>query len=72
MKSIHTVEHKKIAKLCRKTRLELNLSQQKVAKDLGISQSYLSKIESGQVRFDISIISTLAKYYKQPVSYFIK
>lgn len=70
-KSIFSKEHKTlIAKLIR-AREESGLSQQNAAKALGHSQSYISKIESGQRRIDIIQIKEFAKLYKKSASFFI-
>ncbi|MEK7075252.1 MAG: helix-turn-helix transcriptional regulator, partial [Patescibacteria group bacterium] len=36
------------------------------------TQSYLSKIESGQRRFDVLQLKEFAKLYKKPLDYFVK
>ncbi|MFA5113738.1 MAG: helix-turn-helix transcriptional regulator [Candidatus Margulisiibacteriota bacterium] len=47
------------------------LDQVKVASKLGKSQSYISKIESGQRRLDIMQLKEFAVLYGKPLNYFI-
>lgn len=54
----------------RQSRDYLGLSQDEVAKYLGIPRSALSNIENGQRKIDFLELQKLAKLYKQPVSYF--
>ena len=42
-------------------------SQLNIAKSLGISQKYLSKIELGQRTPSASLLAKFASYYNQPV-----
>ena len=48
------------------------IGQIEVAEKLGRTQSYLSKIESGQRRFDVLQLKEFAKIYKKPLDYFVK
>lgn len=47
------------------------LSQKQVAESKIISQSELSKIENGARRVDFLILLELAKFYNQPITFFI-
>ena len=47
------------------------LSQKQVADSKIVSQSELSKIENGARRVDFLILLELARYYNQPISFFI-
>lgn len=71
-KTIYSKEHKYIIEQLKKARKEKGLDQMKVAKLLGKTQSYISKIESGQRRIDIVQIKEFAKIYKKSLSFFIK
>jgi transcriptional regulator with XRE-family HTH domain len=42
------------------------------AKKLGKTQSYISKIESGQRRFNVLQLKEFAKLYKNPLDFSIK
>lgn len=48
----------------------LCISQEEVAKILGISRSAISLIESGQRKLDSVELMDLAKLYKRPMAYF--
>ena len=71
-KVIYTPSHKSVVKKLRKVRLVLGLDQKQVAKKLNKTQSFISKIESGQRRIDIVQLKEFAKVYKKPLDYFIK
>ena len=71
-RAIYKNEHKKIIERLKKARIDLGLGQVEVAKKLGKTQSYLSKIESGQRRFDVLQLKEFAKIYKKDISFFIK
>ena len=71
-RSIYQKEHQKIVERLKKARLEAGLGQVEVAGKLGRTQSYVSKIESGQRRFDVLQLKEFAKLYKKPIDYFIE
>ena len=71
-KTIYSKEHKYIVEQLKKARKGANLSQEEVAKILGKTQSYISKIESGQRKVDVVQLKELAKIYKKDINYFIK
>lgn len=71
-KTIYTKDHKYLVEQLRAARIEAQLDQVSVAKLLGRSQSYISKIESGQRRIDLIQIKEFAKIYKKNLKYFIK
>jgi transcriptional regulator with XRE-family HTH domain len=54
----------------REARDYLGLSQEEVARSLGIPRSALSNIETGQRRVDALELKRLAELYKRPVGYF--
>jgi len=70
-KSIYTREHKDFAGKLKQARREARLDQQEAARMLGTTQSYISKIESGQRRVDVIQLKELARIYKKSVGYFI-
>lgn len=70
--TIYSKEHKYIVKQLRKAREQVGLSQEQVAKILDTTQSYISKIESGQRRIDVVQLKKFAKIYKKDISYFVK
>lgn len=71
-KSIFSKDHTYLVNQLRKARQEAGLKQKDVALKLYRTQSYVSKIESGQRRIDIVQLKKLAKIYKKPVDYFIR
>lgn len=71
-RAIYTKDHKAIVECLKKARYETGLSQVEVAKTLGKTQSYVSKIESGQRRFDVLQLKDFAKLYNKPLDYFVK
>ena len=71
-RAIYTKDHNAIVERLKKARLESGLGQVDASKKLGKTQSYLSKIESGQRRFDVLQLKEFAKIYKKDLSFFIK
>ncbi len=72
VKAIYSKEHRNLVERLRTARKERGLDQEDVAKLLGVSQSYISKMESGQRRIDIVQLKRFAKVYKKKMEYFIK
>lgn len=70
-KSIYSKNHRYLVKQLKKAREEAGLKQREVAQLLGKTQSYISKIESGQRRIDIVQLKKIAKIYKKDINYFI-
>ena len=70
-RAIYKEEHQKIVERLKTARIEAGLDQVEVAKKLGKTQSYVSKIESGQRRFDVLQLKEFAKLYKKPLDFFI-
>ena len=71
-RAIYQKEHKIIVERLKKARIEAGLGQVEVAEKLNRTQSYLSKIESGQRRFDVLQLKEFAKLYKKDIKYFIE
>ena len=65
-------DHKKIVECLKKARIDAGLGQIEVAEKLGRTQSYISKIESGQRRFDVLQLKEFAKLYKKSLDFFVK
>ena len=70
--TIYSKEHRYIVKQLKKAREETGLSQEQVAKILHRTQSYISKIESGQRKIDVVQLKEFAKVYKKSLDFFIK
>ena len=71
-KTIYSKDHKYIVEQLKKARQEAGLEQEQVAKLLGKTQSYISKIESGQRRIDIVTLKEFLKIYKKDINFFLK
>jgi transcriptional regulator with XRE-family HTH domain len=69
MKSIYSSESKQLAARLRKARLASGLSQEQAAKALRCTQSYISKVERGQLRLDIVQLKSLARLYRVSLGY---
>ena len=71
-KSIYTKEYKSVIGKLKKARLEAGLKQAEIAKKLVEPQSYISKIERGERRIDVTELKKLADIYEKPIDYFVK
>lgn len=71
-RTVNNDEHMKIVERLKEARLAAGLDQVEVAKKLGRTQSYVSKIESGQRRFDVLQLKEFAKLYKKSLGFFVK
>ena len=70
-KSIHTKERAGFVKRLKQARVEAGLTQAEVAEKLGSSQSWVSKIELGELRVEATLLNRLAKLYGKKVDYFL-
>ena len=70
--TIYSKEHRMLVERLKKARKEAGLDQEAVAKLLGVTQSYISKMESGQRRIDIVQLKRFARVYKKKIDYFLK
>ncbi|MFH1771330.1 MAG: helix-turn-helix transcriptional regulator [Candidatus Omnitrophota bacterium] len=71
-KVIFSKDHKYLVDRLKKARNDSGLDQKKVAELLKVSQSYVSKVESGQRRIDVIQLKKFAQIYKKPLNFFIK
>ena len=71
-KTIYSREYKSLVGKLKKARRDAGLDQNEVAKTLKRSQSYVSKIESGQLRIDVLQLKEFARIYKKNLDFFIK
>ncbi len=71
-KSIYSKEYKRVVERLKKAREEIKLKQTEVAKKLSRPQSYISKIERGERRIDITELKKIADIYKKSLDYFVK
>ena len=70
-KAIYSDEHRILVERLKKARLQSGLDQSEVAKTLGRSQSYISKVEAGQRQVDIVELKQFARVYKKDLSYLL-
>ncbi|RPI18655.1 MAG: XRE family transcriptional regulator [Ignavibacteriae bacterium] len=70
-KSIYSKEYKYLFQKLKQARIEIGLDQTDVARKLKTTQSYISKIEHGQVKIDIFLLKDFSKIYKKPLEYFL-
>jgi len=71
-KTIYSKEHKYLVERLKQARKDKGLDQKQVAVLLGVSQSYVSKVESGQRRIDVVQLKQFSKIYKKNISYFLE
>jgi transcriptional regulator with XRE-family HTH domain len=71
MKPIHTPEYKRMRERLREAREAAGLTQEKVAKELGKPQSFVSKVETGERRIDPTELEKFAKLYGKPITFFL-
>lgn len=69
---IYSRDHKTTTSLLRKARLEAKLTQADVAELLGVTQSYVSKVERGQTRIDVIALKEFARVYKKSIGWFLE
>lgn len=67
-KSIHNNEYKKVINKLREARETADLTQAQAADKLGKPQSYISKIERGERRIDVTELKAIATLYKITIS----
>lgn len=72
MKTIHTKERAAFVGLLKQARKDAGLTQAEVAKKLKSSQSYISKVESGELKVGAVELKQFAKLYKKNIEYFLK
>ncbi|MEK7616667.1 MAG: helix-turn-helix transcriptional regulator [Patescibacteria group bacterium] len=70
-KSIYTKVHEDIVNKLKNAREKAGLSQLEAAKKVGKTQSYISKVESGQRQIDIVELKKFAQVYKKDLKEFI-
>lgn len=70
-KSIYSKAYKELVGKLRKAREAADLNQGQAGKKFGKSQSYMSKMEAGQIRIDVIQLKELAAIYKKKIQDFI-
>lgn len=71
LNAIYTKKHKTVIQKLKSLRISQGLTQLQVANKLGKPQSYISKIELGERRIDITELQEISKIYKTEVTYFL-
>lgn len=71
-KNIYSPVSKRIVHKLKLARKQVGFDQKQVAKHLGVTQSLVSKIESGQVRLDVTQLLELARLYKKHITFFLE
>ena len=71
-KSIYGAEHKFIIERLKEARQHAGLKQEEVARRLNRPQSYVSRIESGQVRIEVLQLTEFARIYKKKLEWFVR
>jgi len=71
-KAIYSEDQKQLVERLKQARIETGLDQSTVAKLLGRTQSYVSKVESGQRQVDIVELRQFARIYKKDIHYFLR
>ena len=71
-KAIYSDDHKYMVEQLKKARKDVGLDQTSAAKLLGRTQSYVSKVESGQRQIDIVELKQFARIYKKGLDYFLR
>jgi len=71
-KTIYTKSYARLIGQLKQARKQAKLKQIDVAKKLKRTQSYVSKIESGQSRLDIIQLKELSQIYRKNLDFFIK
>lgn len=70
-KSVYTKEYHEIIKKLKQARFDAGLKQTDVARKLKKPQSYVSKIECGERRLDVTELKEFAIIYKKNINFFI-
>ncbi|PJZ65830.1 transcriptional regulator [Leptospira wolffii] len=68
----HRKQHKNFLKLLKEARLEAGLSQTEVADSIGRCQSFVSRIESGELRLKLEDFLKLYQLYGKPATHFFR
>lgn len=70
-KTIYTQAYKELVRKLAKARKAAKLSQKQAGKKFGRSQSYISKVEAGQLCIDVIQLKELDAIYKKKIQDFI-
>lgn len=65
------MEYKIVGNKIKKARKARGITQEKFAEELGVSVSFISQVEAGDKKFNLSRISEVSQILERPVGYFI-
>jgi len=71
MSTIDSAEYQIMVDRLREAREESGLTQDEVADEFGLLQSFVSKVETGDRRIDPVELCRFAELYKKPVAWFL-
>ena len=70
MSNIHCPEYKALLEHLKRARLDAGMTQAQAAEELGLTQSAVSKCESGERRIDPIELKRFADLYRKPITFF--
>lgn len=70
--SLYDKKHKRLVRKIKSSRVECELTQVQLSQILKKSQSYVSKLESGQLKIDVLLLDELAKIFNKKVNTFLE
>ena len=71
-KNHYSKQYEKLSSKLKQAQLKAGLEQTDLAKLLGKSQSYISKIQEAKLHIDIFELKALSELFKKDINYFIK
>lgn len=71
MRNVHTAEYRAFLERLVAARKRRGLTQQQVAKALGIPQGRVSRMETGERRIDVVELRHFATLYRRRLDYFV-
>lgn len=66
-----SIDYKLIGERVRKIRLDKGISQVEMAKNFGISSVFISRIEKGMGKVNLTRLTQFSDYFGVPLSYFL-
>lgn len=66
-----SVDYTLIGERIKKIRLEKGISQVQMAKDFGISSVFISRIEKGMGKVNLTRLTQFSEYFDVPLNYFL-
>lgn len=71
MRSVHTAQYRAFLEKLVAARKARRMTQQQVAKALGIPQARVSRMETGETRVDVVELRHFATLYRRRLDYFV-